>query len=263
MTKSNKNLDSDLDKRQNSESSFHDRKYSQESQGEQYPLHYTVNPTYPIYQRMLDGMGDLSGKRVLEYGCGEGWITRDLVKKGGLVSAFDISHEAVRRTKEVIALEGFSDQCDISQMGAEQLHYPDQYFDIAVGFAIIHHLDLNLAISELYRVLKPGGIAYFAEPLGKNPLINLYRKLTPQYRTEDEEPINLKKLIPILCNFKELRHKEFYFIALGAIALSYLPFGKKIFPTVNRKLMKIDDQLLNYFPSLGSLAWYTLLEIRK
>lgn len=38
-------------------------------------------------------------------------------------------------------------------MGAERLNYSDQSFDVAVGFAIIHHLDLSLAIPELYRVL--------------------------------------------------------------------------------------------------------------
>ncbi|MBK9953030.1 MAG: class I SAM-dependent methyltransferase [Candidatus Competibacteraceae bacterium] len=261
---SNKNnLNSDLVTRQESESNFHDRKYNQHNQGEQYPRHYAVNPTYPIYQRMLNGIDNLSNKRVLEHGCGEGWITGILAQRGAFVSAFDISSEAVCRTSELLALEGLADQCHISQMGAEQLDYPDQFFDIAVGFAIIHHLDLNLAIPELYRVLKPGGIAYFAEPLGNNPLINLYRRLTPQYRTKDEEPIDLKKLPSLLGQFKDFEHKEFYVIALSSIALAYLPFGKKLFPIINQKLMQIDDRLLGYFPSLGALAWYTILKIRK
>ena len=120
-----------------------------------------------------------------------------------------------------------------------------------------------MAIPELYRVLKPGGIAYFAEPLGNNPLINLYRRLTPQYRTKDEEPIDLKKLPSLLGQFKDFEHKEFYVIALSSIALAYLPFGKKLFPIINQKLMQIDDRLLGYFPSLGALAWYTILKIRK
>lgn len=71
---------------------FTDRKYNQ---GDQYPYHYAVNPTYPIYQRMLDMINNLSGKHVLEYGCGEGWITRDLARAGASVKAFDISAEAV------------------------------------------------------------------------------------------------------------------------------------------------------------------------
>lgn len=250
-----------LIERQNAESSFHDRKYNQ---GDQYPYHYAVNPTYPIYQRMLDMINNLSGKHVLEYGCGEGWITRDLARAGASVKAFDISAEAVQRTREILTSEGFTDQCSIAQMGAERLNYSDQSFDVAVGFAIIHHLDLSLAIPELYRVLKPGGVAYFAEPLGSNPLINLYRRLTPQYRTKDEEPINLRKLTPLLSNFKRVEHKEFYVTALVAVALAYLPFvGQKFFQNFNQQLMKFDDWLLNRFPKLGCLAWYTILRIEK
>ncbi len=120
----------DLASRHEAESDFHDRKYGH---GEGYPRHYAVQPTYPIYLRMLGMMGDQSGKQVLEYGCGEGWITRDLAQQGALVSAFDISAEAVRKTRDVLALAGLADRCRIAKMGAERLEYPDGSFDIAIG----------------------------------------------------------------------------------------------------------------------------------
>lgn len=246
--------------RQGAESSFYDTQYGQ---GDHFPKHYAVHPTYPIYQKMLVMVGDLSDKCVLEYGCGEGWITKDLAQKGALVSAFDISAEAVRKTQEVLAARSLADRCNVAQMGAEKLIYPDESFDIVTGFAIIHHLDLNLAVPELYRVLKPGGVAYFAEPLGGNPIINFYRRLTPQYRTEDEKPLNIKKVMPLLCQFREIEHKEFYLIALISVALTYLPFGRRLFPTMNRQMMKFDNVLLSRFPRLGNMAWYTILKMRK
>lgn len=249
-----------LASRHKAESDFHDRKYGH---GEGYPRHYSVQPTYPVYLRMMDMAGDLSAKHVLEYGCGEGWITKDLALKGAVVSAFDISAEAVHRTREVISLAGVASQCSVSQMGGERLDYPDQSFDMAIGFAILHHLDLQLAVAELYRVLKPGGVAYFAEPLGGNPLINLYRRLTPQYRTEDEKPLDLRVLSPILAQFSEVKHFDYYVTALAAVALGYLPFGRRIYPWVNGKLMRLDDMLLHRFPTLGHLAWYTILKLRK
>ena len=250
----------DLGSRHEAESEFHDRKYGQ---GEGYPRHYAVQPTYPIYRRMLAMVGSLSGKQVLEYGCGEGWITRDLAQGGALVSAFDISAEAVRKTREVLASDGLSERCRVEQMGAERLDYPDDHFDLSIGFAILHHLDLELSLAELYRVLKPGGVAYFVEPLGSNPLINLYRRLTPQYRTEDEKPLDLGTLAPLLARFKEVEHTEYYVTALAAIALVYLPFGTSLYPAVNRQLMKLDDKLLRLFPGLGRLAWYTILRLKK
>jgi ubiquinone/menaquinone biosynthesis C-methylase UbiE len=254
------NTKKDLASRQAAESDFHDRKYGH---GEGYPRHYAVQPTYPIYLRMLDMMGDRSGKHVLEYGCGEGWITRDLAQQCALVSAFDISAEAVRKTRDVLALAGLANRCRVAQMGAERLDYPDESFDLSIGFAILHHLDLELAIAELYRVLKPGGVAYFAEPLGSNPLINLYRRLTPRYRTEDEKPLDLKALAPLLARFREVEHTDFYVTALAAVALVYLPFGQRLYPVVNRQLMKFDDKILRVFPRLGRLAWYTILKLRK
>jgi SAM-dependent methyltransferase len=250
----------DLASRQEAESEFHDRKYGQ---GEGYPRHYAVRPTYPIYQRMLRMVGDCKGKQMLEYGCGEGWITQDLARSGAKVSAFDISAEAVHRTRELLAAAGLTEGSHIAQMGAERLDYPDEAFDIAFGFAILHHLDLPLAIAELYRVLKPGAIAYFAEPLASNPLINVYRRLTPQYRTEDEAPLNLTTLVPMLARFHEVGHTDYYVTALAAVGLAYLPFGARIYPVVNRNLMRLDDGLLRIFPGLGRLAWYTILTIKK
>ncbi|MCI0590549.1 MAG: class I SAM-dependent methyltransferase [Gammaproteobacteria bacterium] len=250
----------DLASRQEAESDFHDRKYGQ---GDSYPRHYAVQPTYPIYMRMLEMMGDMKGKQVLEYGCGEGWITRDLAKNGAIVSAFDISAEAINKTRGVLALDGVTDRCHIAQMGAEQLDYPDESFDLAIGFAILHHLDIKTAVRELHRVLKPGGVAYFAEPLGTNPAINLYRRLTPQFRTEDEEPLNIKALTPLLSQFREIHHSDYYVTALAAIGLAYLPFGARFYPAINRQLMRVDDRLLRLFPVLGHLAWYTILTLRK
>lgn len=250
----------DLASRHESESDFHDRKYGRD---EGYPRHYAVQPTYPIYLRMLEMMGDRSGKQVLEYGCGEGWITQDLARSGAHVSAFDISAEAVRRTREVVDAAGFAHRCRIAKMGAERLEYADASFDLSVGFAILHHLDLEPAITELHRVLKPGGVAYFAEPLGGNPLINLYRRLTPQYRTEDEKPIDLKTLMPLLAKFREVKHTDYYVTALAAVVLAYLPGGQRLFPVVNRQLMRLDDWLLRRIPGLGRFAWYAILMLRK
>lgn len=250
----------DLSRRHAAESDFHDRKYGE---GEGFPRHYAVNPTYPIYQRMLALAGDQSNRSVLEYGCGEGWISRDLALAGARLSAFDISAEAVARTREVLARAGVADRCSVEQMGAERLRYADDTFDSAIGFAILHHLDIEMAMAELYRVLKPGGVAYFAEPLATNPLINLYRRLTPQYRTPDEAPLDLDAMAPLFSRFRSVSHTEYYVTALAAVAVAYLPFGHRVFPGLNRALMKVDDGLLRAFPGLGRLAWYTILKLEK
>jgi SAM-dependent methyltransferase len=247
-----------LEARLQREAQFHDTKYAG---GDSMPRHYSAWPTQYVYTEMRDALGDLRGKRVLEYGCGEGWITRDLARRGATVCAFDISPQAAENTRRVLTDAQLLEQCTVGVMPAERLAYEDESFDLAVGFAIIHHLDLVPALKELHRVLKPGGAAYFAEPLATNPLIQVYRRMTPQFRTADERPLELNKLPALLSAFQSFEHREFYLTALGAVALTYLPGGTRIFPRVSAPLHRLDRGILRMFPALGHWAWYTVLKI--
>jgi ubiquinone/menaquinone biosynthesis C-methylase UbiE len=251
--------DSLLDERLKREAEFHDTKYG----GGDTPLHYSVMPTQYVYVQLRDALGDLQGKRVLEYGCGEGWITYDLARLGGTVCAFDISPEAVRQTQTMLSSRGLLERCSVEVMPAERLSYEDESFDVAVGFAIIHHLDVPRAFAELHRVLKPGGVAYFAEPLATNPVIQAYRRMTPQYRTEDERPMVLRELPQLLAQFRSFEHSEYYLTALGAIALAYLPGGARHFRRVSSALHRLDRRLLAAIPALGNWAWYSIFKITK
>lgn len=248
-----------LDARHKREADFHNCKYA----GGERPRHYAVKPTQHVYTSMRHALGQLHGKRVLEYGCGEGWMTLDLAEMGGTVYAFDISPEAVKRTRSALAAAQLLNRCSVDVMPAEGLTYAADSFDVAVGFAILHHLDIPRALIELHRVLKPGGIAYFAEPLASNPLIQAYRKLTPRFRTADEQPLVLSRLPSLLSSFRSFEHQEFYLTALGAVALTYLPGGARIFPVMSTALHRVDETLLQAMPTLGNWAWYTLLTITK
>lgn len=249
-----------LEARLQREVEFHDTKYSV---GDSYPAHYAVGPTQYVYTQMRDVLGDLNGKHVLEVGCGEGWITRELAQRGARVSAFDISPQAAENTQRMLAAENLLHRCTIGVMPAEKLEYADNSFDIAIGFAIIHHLELGSALAELHRVLKPGGVGYFAEPLATNPLIAVYRRLTPKYRTPDERPLVLSELPRLLAAFSAYEHREFYLTALGAISLTYVPGGARLFPSLSNGLHRFDRLLLRAVPALGAWAWYTIIKVTK
>ena len=246
--------------RHRAEAEFHDEKYTTRSS---FPKHYQINPTYPVFLRMLERCGDLSGKRVVEYGCGDGWTTLELARRGALVSAFDISPEAVHQTTKSLEQEGLVGRCRVEVMGGEALAYPDASFDIAFGFAILHHLELTTALRELHRVLAPNGRAVFGEPLASNPLINLYRRLTPQYRTEDEAPLDLKGLEPRLSAFSRWEHHEQLLFSTGAAALCYIPGMIRLAAPAQRWLGKLDDAVLRAAPWMGRFAWYSVLVLCK
>jgi 2-polyprenyl-3-methyl-5-hydroxy-6-metoxy-1,4-benzoquinol methylase len=122
--------DPQLQGRLQREAEFHDAKYGG---GDVHPRHYASWPTQYVYTRMRDSLGDLHGKRVVEYGCGEGWITRDLARLGGNVCAFDISPQAVESTKRTLAAENLLDRCSVNVMPAEKLEYESESFAIKVS----------------------------------------------------------------------------------------------------------------------------------
>ncbi len=250
----------DLESRHRVEEAFHDRKYAEE-QNE--PAHYQLGPTYQVFLQLKKKWGDLRDRQVLECGCGSGWITAELAAMGAIVNAFDISQEAVANTQTFLAARRLLGKCTVRKMSAEKCDYPDAQFDVIVGFAILHHLDLDRSLPELHRMLKPGGTALFAEPLGGNPLLNLYRQLTPQYRTPDERPLLLPEFSARVAMFKSFRHEEFYLTSLAPLFLSgCFPFKgrmRKAFDFCSR----LDRKILMRFPRAGNWAWYTLLELRK
>ena len=126
-------------------------------------------------------------KTVLEYGCGTGSYAFSLAKRGAKVTGVDISEVAIALAKERAAEMGVED-VSFHVMDAEQMQLEDNSFDAACGTGILHHLRLHQALKELARTLKPGGSATFIEPMGHNPAINLFRRLTPSLRAKDEHP---------------------------------------------------------------------------
>ncbi|HXG10477.1 MAG TPA: class I SAM-dependent methyltransferase, partial [Gemmataceae bacterium] len=81
---------------------------------------------------------------------------------------------------------------DFVQADGEWLPFADRCFDRIWGNAVLHHLDLDRAGRELFRVLRPGGMAVLCEPWGENPLLRWARQCLPypgKERTVDEQPL--------------------------------------------------------------------------
>lgn len=132
---------------------------------------------------------DIAGRRVLDFGCGKGDYAVKLLGVGARVDGIDISQTYIDECYKVMESAGVQpDSYSFQVMDAHKLAFPDETFDFVVGNGILHHLDFTLALDEVRRVLKPGGRAVFQEPLGGNPLLKLFRWLTPKARTVDERP---------------------------------------------------------------------------
>lgn len=114
-----------------------------------------------------------SSMTVLEIGCGTGFFTKELEKTQAEVTAIDISSDLLNVAKEKIKKDNVKMMID----NAYKMSFEEFTFDTVVGSSVLHHLDIKLALKEIYRVLKPGGSAYFTEPNMLNPQIALQKNI--------------------------------------------------------------------------------------
>ena len=247
-----------LEKRHISEKDYHDKKYHDNKES-----HYKSSGSNILLAKMWEMMGDLTGKMVVDYGCGTGWVTKKLLQKGAQVWAFDISEKSIELTKDVAKSLNLSDKIQVEQMPAENLHYEDNMFDIVLGIAILHHLDLSISSREIKRVLKKGGKAYFLEPLRHNPLINIFRKLTPYMRSKDELPLRFQDFEVFKKEFSGFYHEEFYLLSTFAFVWHFLFKSEKLFEISQNFLARVDSLVLRIFPFLKKYCWYSILVMEK
>ena len=109
---------------------------------------------------------------VLEIGCGTGLFTEKVAKSGAVITATDLSENLLEFTKKKNI-----PNCKIEIADAHKLKYPDSHFEVVYGSSILHHLDIDIALKEIYRVLKSNGQIVFAEPNMLNPQIFLERHI--------------------------------------------------------------------------------------
>jgi len=111
------------------------------------------------------------GMKVLEVGCGDGYFTNEIVKSNAHVTAIDISPDLLDVARNKIKKSNVVFKVE----NAYELSFPNNTFDTIVGSSVLHHLDVDQAFREFYRVLKPGGTLFFTEPNMVNPQIFLER----------------------------------------------------------------------------------------
>jgi SAM-dependent methyltransferase len=180
------------------------------------------------------------------------------LERGVHVTGVDISPVGVRQAREAAQLRGLS-TAQFTVMDAENLDFGPRLFDYVCGSGILQHLDLAPAFSEVSRVLRDDGAAFFLEPLGHNPLINAYRRRTPGLRTPDEHPLVMRDLAQADAHFGRVTLSFFRLCALGAIPLR----RTRLFRPSLTALDAMDRAIFAAAPPLRRLAWIVVMECRQ
>jgi SAM-dependent methyltransferase len=201
---------------------------------------------------------DPRGKTVLDYGCGNGFLAFRLLEGGAReVVGIDISEGQVEEARARAAASGAT-SVRFEVADAHQTGLPSSSFDLIVGIAILHHLDLERALPEIRRLLQPGGSAVFLEPLWHNPLLRLGRALTPSARTSDEHPFTERDWETCAAVFPEFRHFEREFVTIPLMPFNLL-VPESWQRRLARRLFRLDDRLLARWPSLRKHCRSTIL----
>lgn len=113
--------------------------------------------TYIERPAMWSLLPDLRGKKVLCVGCGTGEECGELLERGAEVWGIDASTESVK-----LAAEAFP-SATFATMDMHKLDFADQMFDFAYSGLTLHYTEhIDQVLSEMKRVLKPGGVVQFS-----------------------------------------------------------------------------------------------------
>ena len=248
-----------LSERQRIEEIYHDEKYRSDAFSKTYK-----GGESRYYRFFWELIGSVNGLKVLDFGCGNGWVGVRLARAGAKkVWGIDISGELIKKGKKWIKDEGLSSKVDLKKMAGENLTFSDNFFDLILGSAILHHTQLDLALKNIYRVLKPGGRAIFVEPLNQNIFLRIWRKVTPWRRSPAERALTNKDLKFIHGLFPKARYFFFGFTSIFSVGLILFFPGNKLLLFVNKLFQRLDRYLLNLFPVLGKYCSVVVMELRK
>ncbi len=241
------------------EQEFWDREYS-EGGGFRERFYGEINEI--AWEDIYRKAQPLRGRRVAFVGCGTAiGPVRSMRREGADVVALDISAEAVRQVRDYPHYGGDGGMIPIVA-DAERLPLADGSCDVVLGKAIVHHLDLDLFGAEVRRILRPGGRFVFWEPLGTNPVINLFRHFTPQMRVPTEHPFTPEHLRQFGRHFEDFGCEYHLCTSLATLPLFW--WGLQRAPVwLLRRLDGVDLRWGRLFEKVRQFAWVVAIWGRR
>jgi len=190
--------------------------------------------------------------KILELGSGNGAMTRFLQRRGLEIYSIDISFNCCRFLKQS------SKNSNPVRTCAERLPFKDKSFGTVIAFLSLHHLNLDLTLKEIKRVLMDDGTGIFIEPVMGSELFYKLRQFLPI--ADNESPggggIIIDELSKI-SNNNNLICKIYEY----EILTRFDRFNCMM--RYQDNLKKVDYWILSNFPYFRKFARNIVIEIRK
>jgi ubiquinone/menaquinone biosynthesis C-methylase UbiE len=220
--------------------------------------YYSITALSLEYQNRWIKSNCHQGAHILDFACGNGENGIFASEAGATCSGIDISPEGVENSNKNAVRAGVGDRCKFQVMDGENMSFEDNTFDLGVEYGALHHVELDAALSELARVIKPTGSMICVEALRHNPIIHWYRHRTPHLRTEweVEHILGVESLDIMRKYFGSVEVKYFHLAALAAV-----PFRKTfLFRPLLRVLNFVDKLILNN-QFVGKYGWIMIVTL--
>jgi len=250
-------MNAELTERQRIEKLYHDEKFRDHSATS------AQRRVERAFRHFWQVVGEPHDQTILDFGCGDGWVSIALARQGNRVHGFDISESLLAIARQKAAALQIEDRVSFREMPAENLEYPAESFDLIIGTSILHHTELDPTLKNIGQVLKKDGTAVFLEPLNENIGLRIWRWLTPSRRSVTERALTAADIARIRAIFPSTRFSYFCFSSMVTEGLLLMFPRSRFFKFVNDRLAALDEHLLRAVPALGQFSAVVVMEMRK
>lgn len=230
------------------------------------PAHskYTEYRNHSPQRRFLfDFLEPFAGRTVLDLGCGYNPTPTYLALAGAKrVYACDVSPRAVAHAKKVAEAAAVGDRVCAFVAAGELLSIASESIDVVHCESTLHHLVIDLASAEIWRVLKRGGKAGFKDPLGQNPVLEFARDHIPyewkKAAKGTDRPLTFAKVERFGERFETVKYQGF-----GLLSMAVLALGGRGSRRLRYTIDGIDTRMLRLVPGLQRYCRFVVTCVQK
>lgn len=215
----------------------------------------------------LECLGDLSGKSVVELGCGRGEMSVAFAIMGARVQAFDIDAQRLEAARSLAARCGVAERCDFAICRSESVPLPDRCADLVFSRTALQYTDREVVLGQCRRLLVPDGQLVLIENMPANPFVlgyRLVRRLRARtaarraYVDSIKGYLRLDEIAALHGPFDELDVRVFH-LAAPLTALAPRDRWRRLKATLGW----VDELLLQRFPRLRAAGWIVVVVARR